>query len=256
MKWAGWAGGIVFIALIIILVLLVPNPTGFQEWALRVPMSIGAAAFAAFVPGFLILQAFMEKEDKQASICGGGAIAVFLLLMYVNPIRLGAPAAQLFRNPLSPIQDRSESSPQQNVIAHNPTAIRIKTPVSGGRASFTIDSGQGGRVEVSGESPPLPDTNVILLTVTPLVGAGEIPQTALEKGVRPNAHGQWIMRVQVGSAEYPAKAGDRFTIRAYEVPKADYDRLRSEATSGRLRWPLPDEPTPTEADSCIIELID
>src|SRR5947209_905083 len=83
MQWAGWIGGLVFIILIVILALCVPNPTGFQEFAFRVPMSIGAAAFISFVPGFLILRAFIKKEDKVAGICGGGAIVVFILLMYV-----------------------------------------------------------------------------------------------------------------------------------------------------------------------------
>lgn len=96
MKWAGWIGGLVFVALVVVLATVIPNPTGFQEFAFRVPMSIGAAAFCAFVPGFLIVQAFTKQEDKQAGICGGGAIVVFLLLMYVNPARLGVPVASLF----------------------------------------------------------------------------------------------------------------------------------------------------------------
>ena len=99
MQWAGWVGGLVFIVLVLILALSVPNPTGFQEFAFRVPMSIGAAAFISFVPGFLILRAFISKQDKVAGLCGGGAIVVFILLMYVNPTRLGAPAAKLLGQP-------------------------------------------------------------------------------------------------------------------------------------------------------------
>ena len=102
MKWAGWIGGLVFVALVIILALAVPNPTGFQEWAFRVPMSIGAASFAAFVPGFLIVHFFTKKETWQAGLCGGGAIAVFVLLMYVNPTRLGVPVAQFLGAPAAP----------------------------------------------------------------------------------------------------------------------------------------------------------
>lgn len=110
MKWAGWIGGLVFIVLIVILALWVPNPTGFQEWAFRVPMSIGAASFAAFVPGFLIVQAFTKKEDKQAGICGGGAIVVFVLLMYVNPTRLGVPAAKFLGTPAAGATTQSTST--------------------------------------------------------------------------------------------------------------------------------------------------
>jgi hypothetical protein len=96
MKWAGWIGGLVFIVMVVVLGIKVPYPTGFQEWVFRVVMSIGAASFCAFVPGFLIVQALTKKEDKQAGICGGGAIVVFILLMYVNPTRLGGPAAGIF----------------------------------------------------------------------------------------------------------------------------------------------------------------
>jgi hypothetical protein len=132
--------------------------------------------------------------------------------------------------------------------------VRIVKPARGAKARFITAAGQGGRVEVSGESPPLANNLVILLTVTPPIGAGEIPQTPSREPVRPSADGTWTTNVQVGNTEYPPRVGERFTIKVYVVPEVDYVRLRYEAENGRYSWPLPDRPK--AVDICVIELAD
>lgn len=160
MTWAGWIGGLAFIVLIIILALWVPDPTGFQEFAFRVPMSIGAAAFCAFVPGFLIVQAFTSKKDKQAGICGGGAIVVFILLMYVNPTRLGAPVAKLFGAAEAPTP---------------PAFPRITDPVA------TQTANRGGVIgNTRGDNSPVQVTNLYIETVNFTVDLKAVEQ-ALKK---------------------------------------------------------------------------
>jgi len=96
MKWAAWIAGLVFVALVAVLVFAIPNPNAVQEFVIRALMSLAGAAFAAFVPGFLLAQYSRVGEKTRLGVQSGGAIAVFVLLMFVNPARLGAPVAKLF----------------------------------------------------------------------------------------------------------------------------------------------------------------
>jgi hypothetical protein len=80
-KIAAFSFDVVFLAIILIVVILVPNPTAAQMLIFRVVLAMAAAGIAAVVPGFLQL-------NIPTYLRAGGAIAVFALIYWVNPASL------------------------------------------------------------------------------------------------------------------------------------------------------------------------
>ncbi len=83
-----FAFGVSFILGLVILALLVPNPTPFQYTVFRVILSLAAAGVAAVIPGFIELN---MKAGARFVIHAGGAIAVFVIVYFVNPARIVGP---------------------------------------------------------------------------------------------------------------------------------------------------------------------
>jgi hypothetical protein len=84
-KIALFCCAIIFLLLLVVLAIALPEPTPFQLTVFRVVLSLSAAGFAAFIPGFIH---FEIKPTIRATIRAGGALAVFALVYFVNPAQL------------------------------------------------------------------------------------------------------------------------------------------------------------------------
>ncbi|MGA9567021.1 MAG: hypothetical protein WBS19_15980 [Candidatus Korobacteraceae bacterium] len=79
-KLAAFAFGVVFIATMLAIAHLVPNPTPTQWFMFRVVLALAAGGIAAVIPGLIAVNA-------SKYVRAGGAIAVFLLVYWFNPPR-------------------------------------------------------------------------------------------------------------------------------------------------------------------------
>ena len=70
--------GVVFLAIAVGYAFLRPNAQPFEEFVIRVVMAAAAAGVAATIDGFL-------EVKFGRFVRAGGAIAVFLLIYFVNP---------------------------------------------------------------------------------------------------------------------------------------------------------------------------
>jgi uncharacterized protein YjbI with pentapeptide repeats len=75
--------GVLFIGLLLIIALTVPNPTPFQYLIFRVVLSLAAAGIAGTFSGFL-------QIEIHEFIKAGGALGVFVLVYCYNPVQLSA----------------------------------------------------------------------------------------------------------------------------------------------------------------------
>ena len=83
-KWqliTGLVIGVLFSLVILILAVVIPDPTQTQFFIFRGVFSIALAAIAAIIPGLLNI----ESRFQQFSIRATGAIAVFVLVWLINP---------------------------------------------------------------------------------------------------------------------------------------------------------------------------
>ena len=85
-KIAVFAFGVIFLIAILVLVVLIPNPTIAQFFAFRLTMALSAAGIGALLPGFLTLDLPLPV---QGGIRAGGALALFASIWFVNPATLG-----------------------------------------------------------------------------------------------------------------------------------------------------------------------
>lgn len=70
--------GAVFVAAILIIAIFIKTPTEFQYFVFRSILSISAAGFVAFTPGFIDVT--IPKVAR-----AGGALAVFLIVYFYSP---------------------------------------------------------------------------------------------------------------------------------------------------------------------------
>lgn len=70
--------GVVFLAVILIIAIVIPNPSEFQIFVFRIVLAIAAAGIGAVVPGFI-------SVNIPKYIRAGGAIALFVLIYLYNP---------------------------------------------------------------------------------------------------------------------------------------------------------------------------
>jgi hypothetical protein len=89
------AGGLVLLFLSVILALVIPYPSPYQTLIFRGMFSIGLAATASGVPGFLNVRIKIKGWNNYGKIVAGGAIAIFVLTFFFNSADL---------------QDRADSS--------------------------------------------------------------------------------------------------------------------------------------------------
>lgn len=76
-----YAFGVVFIASVMLLATLFPEPTHFQYLVFRVVLALSAAGVATVLTGFIEIE--VSKRLK-----AGGALAVFAILFFYNPAAL------------------------------------------------------------------------------------------------------------------------------------------------------------------------
>lgn len=73
--------GIIFIVVLIVIAIVIPNPTNFQYTFFRIILSAAVAGAVSFIPGFI--------EIKISNwVRAGGALAVFVMVYYVAPATL------------------------------------------------------------------------------------------------------------------------------------------------------------------------
>jgi hypothetical protein len=76
--------GVVFVVILLVIAVSIPNPTEFQFFVFRVVLALVAAAIAALVPGFLNIQSQVYRSRLRA----GGAVAVFVIVYLINPPKI------------------------------------------------------------------------------------------------------------------------------------------------------------------------
>ena len=75
------AGGFIFIVALLIIALVIPQPSDFQLFVFRLVLALAAAAFGSVIPGFLEVHGKVKKMTLRA----GGAIALFVIVYLLNP---------------------------------------------------------------------------------------------------------------------------------------------------------------------------
>jgi hypothetical protein len=80
-KILAFAFGVVFIIVLLIVALFIPNPSEFQYIVFRIVLALAASGVAAMIPGFLTI-------EISNWIRAGGALAVFVIVYVVNPVSL------------------------------------------------------------------------------------------------------------------------------------------------------------------------
>ena len=88
--------GFLFISIMLMVAILLPNPTVFQIFIFRVVLSLAASGIGALIPGFLNVE---MKKEHLFFIRAGGAIALFLIVYFLNPPELitGGELTHLFK---------------------------------------------------------------------------------------------------------------------------------------------------------------
>lgn len=76
------ACAVIFLVALLIIAILFPEVTAFQEFVFRTVLSLAAGAAAAFIPGFFD---FKIGRGSMFALRAGGAIAVFAFVYYLNP---------------------------------------------------------------------------------------------------------------------------------------------------------------------------
>jgi hypothetical protein len=80
-RYLAFAFGIIFVASILLIAIYIPSPTRFQEQIFRITLSVSAAGFVTFTPGFI-------EITISNWVRAGGALAVFLIVYFYNPASL------------------------------------------------------------------------------------------------------------------------------------------------------------------------
>ncbi len=114
-KLTSFAFGIVFIAVLLSMAFLVPNPTATQWFVFRVVLALAAAGIGAIIPGLIVVE--VSKVVR-----AGGAIALFVLVYWFNPPKLV-------------VSDKPHVSIHQTTGGQNSPAV-----VTGGDVTITTET--------------------------------------------------------------------------------------------------------------------
>src|SRR3954469_12616113 len=76
--------GIVFLTALLILAVVIPNPTGPQFEMFRIVIALAAGGVAAVIPGMLNLRLGL---GSQLALRAGGALEVFIIAYFYSPAR-------------------------------------------------------------------------------------------------------------------------------------------------------------------------
>lgn len=73
--------GVVFVVVLLVIAIGFPTPTPFQYTVFRIVLALAAAGVAAMIPGFI-------SVEFKTWVKAGGALAVFVIVYFVNPASL------------------------------------------------------------------------------------------------------------------------------------------------------------------------
>jgi hypothetical protein len=125
--------GVIFIVTLLVLAIKFPEPTAYQYQVFEVVLGLAAAGVAGMIPGFL-------EVTVPTWIKAGGALAVFVLVMYKSPARLAVQ-----RPPLMPLHSSGTWSAKVQVYpesfrrrAHIAVLAVARTPTDGGCMQIEI----------------------------------------------------------------------------------------------------------------------
>jgi uncharacterized integral membrane protein len=79
--WLAFTFGVVFLAIILVIAVFIPNPTNFQYQVFRITLALAAGGVAAVIPGIL-------NVNIPRFITAGGALAVFVVVYFYSPAQL------------------------------------------------------------------------------------------------------------------------------------------------------------------------
>jgi hypothetical protein len=82
--------GVIFVAVLLVIALFVPDPTPQQFEIFRIVIAIAVAGIAAAVPGLLRLTI---SQGSKLALQAGGALAVFVVVYFYSPARWAAEEA-------------------------------------------------------------------------------------------------------------------------------------------------------------------
>ncbi|WP_075342467.1 hypothetical protein [Tenacibaculum agarivorans] len=68
--------GVIFILILLVIAIFIPNPTQFQIFIFRIIMGLSAAAVGGIIPGFIDIDLPINKGYLKA----GGALALFIVI--------------------------------------------------------------------------------------------------------------------------------------------------------------------------------
>ena len=80
-----FAFGVIFLAAILAIAVLLPNPTPQQFMIFRIVIAVAAAGVAAVIPGLLAVNL---SAGKKLAIRAGGALAVLVIVYFFSPAGL------------------------------------------------------------------------------------------------------------------------------------------------------------------------
>jgi hypothetical protein len=80
--WVAFIFGVIYLSIILVINLAIPNPTPFQYQTFRIVLALAAAGVGGFIPG--ILQVDVAPSAKIA-IHAAGALALFVIIYFFSP---------------------------------------------------------------------------------------------------------------------------------------------------------------------------
>ena len=80
-KIAGFIFGVVFLATVLVLTVVIPNPTPFQYVFFKTVLAIAASGIGGILAGFLHVEGSFQKLSLRA----GGALALFVIVFFFSP---------------------------------------------------------------------------------------------------------------------------------------------------------------------------
>lgn len=84
-RLGAFAFGACFLGAMLLIALRFPSPSPFQYTVFRVVLALSAAGVASLLPGSL-------RVEIPVSVRAGGAVAVFVIVYFLNPVQLLAPS--------------------------------------------------------------------------------------------------------------------------------------------------------------------
>ena len=77
--------GFIFISALLIIAVILPTPTHFQKWIFQIILALASAGIAASIPGVIDIK--ISDKIPGAVIRASGAIAVFVIIYFFNPVQ-------------------------------------------------------------------------------------------------------------------------------------------------------------------------